>query len=93
MDLVFPVVCRYSLHSNFTTQGGVACLERGLLYENDKINAQGTYTFTDGSEYKGSWKDNKPHGSGVETFNDGSRKVGFWVEGTYVGTEKPEVFE
>jgi hypothetical protein len=53
-------------------------------------NGQGTYTFSDGSEYHGQWKNSKPHGQGILTYLDRSNYEGQWKnnqrngQGTYV---------
>ena len=42
-------------------------------------NCFGTFTFTNGNEYVGEWKDNKYHGYGTFKISDGDKYVGeFW---------------
>jgi len=48
----------------------MAPLDRG------RINGQGTYTYADGSEYVGEFRDGKYHGQGTYTFSNGDKYVG-----------------
>ena len=44
------------------------------------VNGQGTYTWSDGEQYIGEWKDNKKNGLGTYTFADGDKYVGEWKD-------------
>ena len=44
-------------------------------------NGQGTYTFPDGREYVGSWKDGIRNGRGKETLPNGTMFVGEYKDG------------
>ncbi len=48
-------------------------------------NCQGTYTFADGENYVGEWKDGKRNGQGTNTFADGENYVGEFKNGKYDG--------
>ena len=48
-------------------------------------NCFGTYTFPDGAEYVGEWKDDKPHGQGTGTWSDGMKYVGEYKDGSRRG--------
>jgi len=39
-----------------------------------------TYTYPDGTNYEGEWKDNKRHGHGILTRADGTKYVGEWAD-------------
>lgn len=41
----------------------------------------GYYIHSDGSEYKGEWRHNKPHGRGEETWPDGTKYKGEFING------------
>ena len=66
-------------------------LDQSLRYD----NCYGTYTYSDGSEYFGEWKDGERHGQGTLTWADGheydgDKYVGEWKDdnrnglGTYI---------
>mgnify|MGYP003721997795 CR=1 FL=1 len=42
----------------------------------DCVNSQGTYTFANGTQYVGQFRDGKQHGQGTATFASGSQYVG-----------------
>lgn len=42
---------------------------------------KGVVTYSDGSVYRGQWKDGEKHGFGNYTYNSGSRYVGDYREG------------
>ena len=44
-------------------------------------NCFGTFTFTNGNEYVGEWKDDKRHGYGTFRFADGDQHVGEYKDG------------
>ena len=52
---------------------------------NDKLNGQGTQTFSDGGKYVGEFKDGKRNGQGTETFSDGVKYVGEYKDGRFNG--------
>ena len=43
-----------------------------LVIENNNINGHGIYTWPDGIQYDGQWKQNKKHGQGKLKWLDGS---------------------
>ena len=45
------------------------------------VNGQGTYTFSDGTQYVGEYRDGVGHGQGTRTYADGSVKAGIWEDG------------
>lgn len=51
-------------------------------------NGEGTYISSDGSVYKGEWKNDLQHGFGVETWPDGSIFKGEYFEGNKHGYGK-----
>ena len=55
----------------------------------DCINGYGTYTYADGRQYVGGWKDDKPHGQGTLTFADGRQYVGEFKDGEVVQNSLP----
>ena len=66
------------------------CGEEGECIEGDCENGQGTYVFTDGSSYSGTWKDALPDGSGILKYIDGSKEEGEWRSGFYIGERNME---
>ena len=52
----------------------------GKCIQGDCKNGQGTFTYPDGREYIGEWKDGKKHGYGTMTSPDGSKYVGKWKD-------------
>ena len=40
-------------------------------WENEKMHGQGTFTFADGSQYKGDFENSKETGRGIFTYPDG----------------------
>ena len=42
------------------------------------VTGQGTYTYPDGRQYVGEWKNGIRHGQGTYTFLDGGQYVGEW---------------
>jgi hypothetical protein len=62
-----------------------ACPGSQSNYRNWTNNCQGTYTYPNGDQYVGGWKDDKRHGQGIYTFASGSHKiVGEWNDGKRV---------
>ena len=49
------------------------------MNEHKKLG-DGFYIYSDGSRYKGEWKNNKHHGYGTIIYPDGSKYVGEWKE-------------
>jgi len=45
------------------------------------VNGYGTYTYADGDQYVGEWKDDKIHGQGTYTFASGAQYVGEYKDG------------
>ena len=62
-----------------------SCGEEGECIEGDCENGPGTYIFTDGSSYSGTWKDGFPEGSGTLKYIDGSKDEGKWSGGLFIG--------
>ena len=56
--------------------------------EGDCKNGQGIYTYPDGLQYKGEWKEGRKHGQGTFTFADGRRYEGEWKKGMRHGQGK-----
>jgi len=48
-------------------------------------NCFGTYTFADGDQYVGEWKDNNRHGQGTYTYANGDKYVGEYKDGKKQG--------
>jgi hypothetical protein len=44
-------------------------------------HGQGTYTYPDGEDYVGEWKDGDEHGTGVITHGGGTQLMGEFKEG------------
>lgn len=57
----------------------------GKCIEGNCYDGQGTYTWSDGSKYVGSWKNDKEHGEGTFTRSDGRKYVGSWKDGKFDG--------
>ncbi len=57
-------------------------------FKNDKIDGQGTLTWSNGDKYVGEWKDNVRHGSGTLTYSDGREYVGEFKNGNIEGQGK-----
>ena len=55
-----------------------------MLYD-DKINGQGTKTYSDGLKYVGEFKDDERHGQGTYTFASGNKYVGEFKDDKYHG--------
>ena len=49
------------------------------------INGLGSYTFNNGDEYIGEYKDALKHGRGTYLYKDGDKYVGEWEEGNKNG--------
>ena len=49
------------------------------------VNGQGTYTFSDGTQYVGKYRDGIGHGQGTLTFPDGRKYVGKFRDNNYNG--------
>jgi hypothetical protein len=45
-------------------------------------NGNGTFTWSDGKEYTGEWKDGKQHGNGSYKAANGKHRKGIWISGT-----------
>ena len=63
----------------------------------DWDDCQGTYTWTNGDQYGGEWKDDKRHGQGTYTYADGSKEEGIWKDDKFlyeyiVATKEDEKF-
>ena len=56
-------------------------LKVSVCLEGDCENGKGTYTWTDGDEYIGEWKDGVPHGQGTHTWPSGNKYIGQWKDG------------
>ena len=48
-------------------------------------NCTGTHFYSSGNQYKGDWKNNKPHGFGVSLYPSGNKYVGYWKNGKIDG--------
>ena len=48
-------------------------------------NCFGTYTWDNGNQYVGEWKDDEMHGQGTLTFTSGNKYVGAFKDGMYHG--------
>ena len=57
----------------------------GQCVSGDCENGYGTYTYADGENYVGEWKDDKQHGQGTYTFGEGE-----WEGDKYVGEWKDD---
>jgi hypothetical protein len=68
-----------------------SCGEEGECIEGDCENGPGTYIFTDGSFYSGTWKDGFPEGSGTLKYIDGSKDEGKWSGGLFIGERNMEL--
>ncbi len=53
-------------------------------YELNKKSGNGTFTWPDGREYSGPWKNGKQEGMGQFKFRNGAVKVGVWENGRRV---------
>ena len=53
--------------------------------QNGIQNGKGTYTWSNGNEYVGEWKDGKEHGQGTYTFTEDRNYDGEWKNGKYHG--------
>ena len=60
----------------------ILCTEKYNLEEFKKKipNGFGEYEFSDGTSYKGEWKDGNMHGKGTQNYPDGSRYIGNFKE-------------
>ena len=47
-------------------------------------NCFGTYTYANGDEYVGGYKDGKKHGLGTYTYVNGTKDSGYWMNGKFV---------
>ena len=57
------------------------------------MDGYGVYTWTDGREYSGEYKEDKKHGYGVYKWNDGRKYFGNWGLGKQHGLGKYIVLE
>jgi hypothetical protein len=48
---------------------------------NDKREGQGNFTWADGRQYIGEWKNGKQHGMGTYITKEGGRRNGEWQNG------------
>ncbi len=55
------------------------------VYQQGKLQGQGTETHANGDKYVGEFKDGKRHGQGTYTFADGRQYVGQWQNNKYHG--------
>ena len=55
-----------------------------------KREGQGTYTFSDGKKYKGSFKNGEMHGQGILTSSSGNSYEGEWNNGRYLNMKSYE---
>ncbi len=64
----------------------------GSVDSNGKRHGQGTYYYTTGAKWTGTWRNGDKHGYGTETSPDGSVRKGNWNCDVYVGepTETPK---
>jgi hypothetical protein len=49
------------------------------------INGRGTFTWADGDQYSGEWKDDKKHGQGTYNYANGEQYSGEWKDGNRHG--------
>lgn len=47
----------------------------------DRKHGYGVYTWADGRQYAGNWKNGKQHGEGVYRLANGTEKNGLWEDG------------
>jgi len=69
--------------------------ESGILSLSNEPHGKGVMKYSDGSKYRGNWKDGERHGQGtiiypdgkkwVGRFKDGKPRVDEWLEGTGKG--------
>ena len=57
----------------------------GQCVSGDCENGYGTYTFGDGENYVGQWKDDKKSGQGTYTYANGDKYVGEYKDGEING--------
>lgn len=48
-------------------------------------DCQGTFTYSDGSQYVGEFRENEPNGQGIKTLPNGDKYVGEFKQGTFNG--------
>ena len=53
---------------------------------------QGTYTWPDGEQYVGEWKDNVRHGQGIFTNKVGEKYEGEFAQGLYNGSRHLHIY-
>ena len=83
MKTLFFKICLSLLALVFSASVGFslpACPSTGYLH-----NCFGTFTWADGDEYVGEWKDNNFHGQGTYTFRNGEKYQGDWRDGRNFG--------
>ena len=49
------------------------------------MDGMGVYTWQDGRQYRGEYKDDKKHGFGIYTWSDGRTYAGYWWRGKQHG--------
>ena len=49
------------------------------------MDGMGVYTWQDGRQYRGEYKDDKKHGYGIYTWSDGRTYAGYWCRGKQHG--------
>ena len=62
----------------FSFNGWTKCIEGNC------VNGQGTYTWADGEQYSGEYKDGKRTGQGTYTYSDGTSDRGMWRNGELI---------
>ena len=60
------------------------------MYENDKKNGTGVFTWESGNTYHGGYKDDERHGYGEMFWTDGSSYKGEWTKGIQHGLGRME---
>ena len=48
------------------------------------MQSEGILTYSNGDQYVGEFKDDKPHGKGILKFSNGKQNVGIWANGEYL---------
>lgn len=75
----------FSMHSNQERKDTGGLARQDECISGDCWNGKGVYISSEGSRYKGEWRDGQYHGHGVYFFPNGAKYEGEWKEGKYEG--------